>query len=258
MSDAHRLSAFLVVILFAWPSCGEAVVAFDAASTAQFDGVSSFSYTHTPVGTPTTAVVEVGIRSDGLTDFTVSSITYGGTAMTFVRRDFTTLVQSSEVWLINNPAAGAQTVAVTLSAAAEGASIAVTVTGSATSGQPANNAGATGDSTAPTVNVTSATGRLVLGFVQSERTNTDAQITPGAGQTQRASIDGPTVNRPRMEATDEAGAATVTTSWTFVSAQDWAAQGVDLSEPGAAAGFAEREDEPFEDESVVPWIRHRG
>ena len=209
--------------------------AFDAASTAQFDGVSSFSFTHTPVGTPTTATVEVGIRSDGITDFTVLSMTYGGVAMAFVRRDFTNLVQSSEVWLINNPLAGARTVAVTLSAAAEGASIATTATGTATSGQPANHAGATGDSTAPTVNVTSATGRLVLGFVQSERTNTDAQITPGAGQTQRASVSGPTLDRPRMELTDEAGAATVTTSWTLASAQGWAAQGVDLSEPVAAA-----------------------
>lgn len=209
-------------------------VSFDAAATAS-SSASPFSWTHTPVGTPTTVVVGVAIR-ENLT--TVSGITYGGTAMVFVRADLVAAAVRNEVWILDNPPAGAQTITVTLVLAQQTASISVTVTGSATAGQPANHAGATGTSTAPSVTVTSAAGRLVIGFVHVQRNNTDAQITPDAGQTQRASISGPTLNRPRQEATDEAGAASVVTSWTLVTSTSWAAQGVDLSEP--AAGVDQR------------------
>ena len=191
---------------------------------------ATVSWTHTPVGTPTTASVAIAVRDDVAS---VVDVTYGGTLMTFVRADVVALTMRQEVFLLNNPASGAQLVVGSLSATSEGTGIAITVTGSATSGQPANHAGATGDSTAPSVTVTSAVDRLVIGFVDSDRNNTDAQIAPGAGQTQRTSVSGPTTDRPREEATDEAGAASVVTNWTLTNATGWVAQGIDLSAAAA-------------------------
>lgn len=201
-------------------------IAFDAASSGSGNGVSGFSWTHTPSGTPTTAIVGIVIRDDAAS---VVSVDYGTTPMVFVRADLVSLVVHMETWILNNPPAGAKLVSVSTSTTMEGTGIAVTVTGSATSGQPANHAGATGNSTAPTATVSSGLGRLVIGFVDSERNNTDAQIAPGAGQTQRASISGPTLDRPRQEVTDEAGAASVVTSWTLTTTTNWVVQALDLS-----------------------------
>jgi Tfp pilus assembly protein PilV len=212
---------------------GAGSIAFDAVTTAS-SSVASYPFTHTPVGTPTTALVGVSIKSSG-SPTTVSGVTYGGVAMTLVRSDFVGGTPRGDVWILNNPAAGAQTVIVTLAAAQESAATAVTVTGSATSGQPANHAGATALlSLDPSVTVASAAGRLVIGFLHNKQDNDDAQITAAAGQTQRASVKGPDVNvgKPRQEVTDEAGAASVVTSWTLVVSTAWIAQAVDLAEAG--------------------------
>lgn len=208
---------------------------FDAASTGSGNTVANFSWTHTPVGTPTTAVVGVVVRDDAAS---VVDVDYGGSLMTFVRTDVVDLVVRMQTYVLDNPPAGAKTVLVTLSTSAEATGIAVTVTGSATTGQPANHAGATGDSTAPTVTVTSATDRLVIGFIDSERSNTDAQIVAAAGQTQRASVQDGTANRPRQEATTEAGAASVVSSWTLTNATGWVAQAIDLSAASTGATLA--------------------
>ena len=90
-------------------------------------------------------------------------------------------------------------------------------------------ASATGSSTAPSVAVTSAVNELVVdgaGWVAG------GVGTAGAGQTQRAQEEQGDVFR--MGTSDEAGAASVTMSWT-VDTGGWTIQGVPLK-PVAAAG----------------------
>lgn len=74
----------LVLLLWAGPVCAQGV-AFDASSSALRTGTEDpyTAHTHTPVGTPIGVLCGAshGISATGL----VSSVTYGGTAMTLVR-----------------------------------------------------------------------------------------------------------------------------------------------------------------------------
>ena len=178
-------------------------VAFDAAASAS-SAVASYSYTHTPVGTPSTAIVGVNVAAAGTT---VTSVTYGGTAMVRVRESLEPALSRTAVFVLNSPASGAQTVAVTLGAAAESVTISCTVTGAGASQPTFGNQTSTAASANPVSCFVSSEGAndLVLGFIHSERDNADANITPGAAQTQRQSLGGPTLDRPRCELTTQAG-----------------------------------------------------
>ena len=191
-------------------------VAFDAAASAA-SALASYSFTHTPVGTPTTAIVGVNVAAAGTT---VTSVTYGGTAMTQVRNAFVSAVARTVVFILDSPASGAQTVAVTLAGAAESVTISCTVTGSGT-GQPtfSNELGIPASANPVACYCGSdGTNDLILGFVHSERDNADANIAPGASQTQRQSLSGPTLNRPHCELTTQAGAVNgAEAQWTLTT-----------------------------------------
>lgn len=191
-------------------------VVFDAAASVA-SAVASYSYTHTPVGTPTTAIVGVNVAGAGTT---VTGVTYGGTAMVRVRQPFEVAVVRTAVFILDSPASGAQSVAVTLAAAAESVTISCTVTGAGT-GQPTFSNDFTIAASANPVScycASDGTGDLVLGFIHSERDNADANITPGASQTQRQSLSAPTLNRPHCELTTQAGAVNgAEASWTLTT-----------------------------------------
>lgn len=203
---------------------GTSTVAFDAVSSAVISVAgTSLSWTHTPVGTPSLAVVGVTIRKNA----SVTALTYGGTAMTFIRQD-TSGNATTELWRLINPPTGAQTVSVTISAAQNFAGGAITFTGSDTTTPISNHAGATGISTTPSVTVTSASGELVVDAV-SLRSGT-IPWTVGAGQTLRwerafsAAFGGST----------EPGAASVTMSWTNSVSGGWAISAASVKAAGAA------------------------
>lgn len=205
-------------------------VAFDAASTAS-TSTRNYSWTHTPVGVPTAVVV--GIGSLGLSQ--PLSVGYGGRKCTFI---ITTAIASQtrvSVYLCTDPPPGPQLVTVNLAATQEAASIAMSATGAGTEGpSPPNSNGDSNDFDTPpiTTTVTSATNRMVFSFVASGSggvsTNTDAQVTPGAGQTQQASVSAPTTDQPRFEGMTEAGAASVVTDATFTNQADWSIAGVSI------------------------------
>ncbi len=71
-------------------------LAFDASSTARQPFGTSLSYTHTPVGTPRAVVVLVNIN--GLDD-TITSLTYGGVALSKVTRTASGLA-GTEIYLL--------------------------------------------------------------------------------------------------------------------------------------------------------------
>jgi hypothetical protein len=117
-------------------------VAFDAVSTGQ--GLTSYSATHTPSGTPTAVLVGATNDGRGLT------MTYGGAAMTLLASVSSPDATTTQ-WLFGlaNPAAGAQSVSPTWTGTAETAIGTITVTGSlltaAAFGTPITNSANSGN-----------------------------------------------------------------------------------------------------------------
>ena len=90
-------------------------VSFDAYSTSQAGGSGgpTYSWTHTPAGTPTAVGVWITVYN-GVSGYTPSSVTYGGVTMTLgtsvgggAQNDWDFL------YSLPNPPSGAQTVQIT-------------------------------------------------------------------------------------------------------------------------------------------------
>ncbi len=210
---------------------GGTSIAFDAASSAQGVDVSSFSWTHTTSGTNRLLFVGVAIRND--LSQTVSSITYAGTALTFVRADTNGVSVRSELWYLVGPATGANTVQVILSAAARAGAGAISLTGVAqTTPLDANN-GATGSSTTPSVSVTTVADNAWVVDAVAFRSfgNGLPTGTAGAGQTERWSEyteSGGTDPNIRGESSTEGPktpAGGVVMSWSLSDSVGWSISG---------------------------------
>ncbi len=218
-------------------------VVFDAAASIGDNvpaGGGTLSWAHTTSGANRCLIVSITVR-DALVLQSDTTVTYAGLAMTFVRSD--TNINRVDVYQLTNPPVGLNDVVVTNNAPfdiAEVAGMSVSVTGTDQTTPIANQIGVTGNSTGPTATVTSAADRLIIGFVSSERNNSDAQITPGAGQTQQTTVSGPTLNRPRAETTTELGAGpNVVTSWTLAAVTNWIVSAIDIA---ASAGGGAADD----------------
>ncbi len=174
------------------------------------ESVSTFSVT-VPSGC-TKLVVSVGwIRNPAQT---ISSVTYGGVAMTSRVSQIDTIdgVLANQQFTLDTPTVGAANVIVTFSGLVRTGSIAFFLQASAT-GAPAHTATA-GD--AYTKSVTSATGNLVTDL---QVTNQGDSITlaASAGQTVVSTVIGAIGaggNSVRLSVSWKAGAASVTTTWT--------------------------------------------
>ena len=121
-------------------------IAFDASSSTS-GSAASFTFAHTVSGANRLLIVGVTIRTD--VGQTVTSITYSGAALTFVRADTFAGSVRSELWYRIAPATGSNNVVVTLSASAKAATGAISLTGvDQTAPLDAQN-GATGTSVTP-------------------------------------------------------------------------------------------------------------
>lgn len=146
-------------------------------------------------------------------------VTYGGTALTLMSRnsggDWT-----NEWWVRDAPSAGAANIVATPDANAFISIIALNINNGVvpTIALP-SFAFASGTGTAPTVNVTSRTGDLVFGICISDGLN--QVFTNGAGQTTVLTDTANTSNN-HVRVTTEAGAASVTTSYTLSVSDNWA------------------------------------
>ncbi len=142
-------------------------VVFDAATSPPtfVNHVSLITWTHTPVGTPTAVAV---IVSGGFYGETITSVTYGGAAMTLQDRADNAggggAGSYAAIYGLANPAAGAQTVNVQLAGVDyyAGAS-SLTVTGSdLTTCFSASNNTTYASSASPTISVTTGSEDLVI------------------------------------------------------------------------------------------------
>lgn len=188
-----------------------ASVSFDATNSADGYSVTSISWTHTPVGTPSGVVVCGNSYAAA-----ISSSTYGGTscglegAATGVG-----VVFKSATYSLGSPGTGAKTVVVNFGASTGyGSGAATTVVGGDTSDvmdgvQTLADNGSFAQTSA-SLTITSSTGDLALVTLSYYTTGTPPTI--GAGQTSRWTFN--TVNSEHYGST-EPGAATVVMSYTI-------------------------------------------
>lgn len=186
-----------------WLDRMRAAVAFDAAASAGFGFVSSWSWSHTSTG----ADRALWIILQQVTDRTVSSISYGAQTPTEI---LTTLNSTHRFRLFRlvAPATGANTISITFAASTRGVGGSLSCTGvDQSTPNDAIVEELTGDAS---IAVASATNDLVLDYYGCDSEVTD--ITPGAGQTESFDqIAGG--GFARGFSSREAGAASVTMSW---------------------------------------------
>lgn len=219
-------------------------VAVDAAASASISSGSSLSWTHTASGTNRLVIVGVSWSCDSFTAGacpaspggvppTISSITYGGTAMTPIGSKNVADQEIAQYQLVNPPT-GAQTVSVTFSSNVSrpiyGGSVSFTNVNQTT---PIGTfASASGNSSSPSVTVASAVGEIVIDTLDFD--TSAATLTVGAGQTQRWKNVFSAM--PWGAGSTEAGAASVTMSWTANVADNWAIGAVSVK-PAAGSSL---------------------
>jgi outer membrane protein assembly factor BamB len=194
---------------------------------------STLSWSHTTSGT--NRVLLVGVSWAGTQ--TVSSVTYAGTAMTSIGSVSNSSNAKAQLFYLvesSLPASGtSNTVLVTMSAAStETVGGAVTFRGANQTTPVGPFASATGTSTTPSVSVTSNTGETVIDTVE---VHSSTAMTVGGGQTQRWQM---LPSSFRGAGSTEAGASTVTMSWTSGSAA-WAIGAVGVKPAGTCSSVSD-------------------
>ena len=231
------------VPIFMWP------IAFDAATGTNNYGIgeTSFTLSHTAGGSDRAVIAGVSIREDG-SNRTITGVDYGATAMSSVGSVANGTGGNSSLWKLSAPATGAQTVTFTVSTGGAefktGGVISFTGANQTTANLTGTYASATGTSTAPSVDVSSATDEIVVDCVNGV-TGGDADATVGAGQTQRVQ-QWSTINDSGVQAdrrvcglmSTEAGGTTVTMAWTLATSRDWATSGAGVKPVAVAVGGA--------------------
>ncbi len=159
-------------------------VVFDAASTSAYESaLSTYNWNHTVANSLNRIlIVGVSVFANG----SVSSITYAGTAMTFLRSD-TNGIYRSELWYLYAPATGTNSVAVTLSASLTSIANAQSYYNAHQKALDANN-GANGTNTPASGSITTVTAYdTVVGNLAAQ---TASGITSASGQYSRTSSAG--------------------------------------------------------------------
>jgi len=209
-----------------------AVPVFSAASEGNTGStaVGSLTVPHTvgAAGTNRILVVGVNIFSDSPPLPTVSTMTYAGQSMTFLAAQEDGVAPSrirTEMWYIKAPATGANSIAITFSASVRAVAGGMSYTNVHQTTPFGTPATAGGLSDAPSVTVSSAAGELVVDTVGRRQSSSGTQtLTAGGGQTERYNDKSGTNNDNNVlgAGSEEAGAASVTMSWTANSDWKWA------------------------------------
>ncbi|MBI4848420.1 MAG: Ig-like domain-containing protein, partial [Nitrospirae bacterium] len=208
----------LIIFMFILGAVGStfAAIAVDGTATNSSSTTSTVSWSHT-VGTGSNRLLVVGVSFDARNSNTVSSVTYGGTALTNLRAEGTGAnFARTEIWYLTAPASGSNTITVTIGGTATdklNMAGAVSYTGVDQTTPFSSNRGAAGTTaSAPSVSISSATGNLIFDIFATYRpTTTPSQ---GAGQTLywKNTTQGTTGVNGGMSS--KAGTSATTMSWT--------------------------------------------
>jgi len=183
--------------------------AFDQVDALNLGSVTSASWTHTPVGTPTLVIVSLMSAATGA----VTTATYGGQNLTEATGSPAGggSVPTVHMWYLASPPAGAQTVSLIWTTATRAVRCSMTYTGT-TGTHVGTVVSTTGTNIASiSVDVTSSASGMVM---DAAAIHNDASITVGADQTQRHNVNYGASGEHSGGGSTEPGAATVTMSWT--------------------------------------------
>lgn len=217
-------------------------IAFDAATSAATAQGTSANISHTCSGSDRLLIVTVG--TDGRAQ-SVTSATYNGVALTrAIRRQHTNtdaFAGFEELWYLVNPATGTNTLVLNLSTSMQVQAVISSYTGVHQSTPLGTAVGADGVSTGPSVIVGSAGDELVvdgLGFYKDPAAA--STLTPGAGQTRNGTQVSFANNFVHGSSSREAGAASVTMSWTSSQSDNWVLVAVPIKPAGAGTTILPR------------------
>lgn len=186
-------------------------ITFNTASTkaSAADGTST-SWSHTSDGNP--LIVRVALQG-GVSNV---AVTYNGVSVPLVVENLYSSFWYVGIFYLDAPASGSNTVAVSWTGSAGYTMSAVNVAGG---GAPINTATGGANANSVSVNVTSATGDVVIDAVARRGA---VALTVGASQTENfANLYGSGGSQIAHGGSYEAGAGTVTMSWSAGSANEW-------------------------------------
>ncbi len=221
------------------PSIADAAPTHDATTTFTASAASTVGGSHTRGGGCTSPIAYISVAWQASSPTALSSVTYGGSAATLQAGvDLPGGGVRLEVWTYKNPASGAATVTATLAGTVNSLTERVStycgVDQTASYGTPVT---ATGSDTLITLDVTSATGELVVDAAVVS--NTGTTITVGAGQTQRANFYQDIANHVHG-GSEKTGATSVNMSWNVALADYWAGIALPLRAVATAGGTTKR------------------
>ncbi|MDG1893656.1 MAG: DUF4347 domain-containing protein [Fuerstiella sp.] len=196
-------------------------VAVDASSSGSASSQASVTVSHATSGENRLMLVSVATDPHGES---VASVTYNGVSLSPVGAEEDAGAHSrAEIWSLTAPDTGTHDVVVTMTGTGYfGVNVGVMTFTDVDQTTPlANFSNAFGSSTSASTTVTSATNDLVFGVVNSHN---GAAATPGTGQTEYFDL---VESQSNSSGTVEAGAASVTTSWT-VNNDDWTVAAVSI------------------------------
>lgn len=181
------------------------------------------SYTHTPSGAACPNCVQfIGVCFQDSTPGTLSSVTSGGNAATSLGAALDSGNNIyGQMFIYKNSGTSPTTIQANFSEVMNSVTIGtITLKNVDQTASTGTRATATGTSTTPSVNVSSAAGELVLDLMCSP----DRTATIGASQTDRINVND--TGNHRHASSQEDGAGTTTMSWTLGSIAAWGIQGI--------------------------------
>ena len=230
-------------------SSGGSVSVSGAATSGTATGATSITFSHsTGSGTNTLLLVGVSLECNGANcsagqNPTIGSVTFNNANLTKLGVAFSTVNVDAivEVWYMFNPPASTTANVVVTQAAT---TVAMDMVGGAVTfgdvdtAQTLSLVTATGVSTAPSVTIPSAAGRLVFDVISLDDPGTLSALSAPRTLLWNRSLTSGTGNaQVRGAASYNAGAASVTEAWAVTPSTSWAAAGVSIS-PGGSGGSA--------------------
>lgn len=180
-------------------------------------------------------VVQVAVRRSATAATSIVSVVWNGNALTLVSgssKTNTTSRTTVETWYLASPTAATGNLVVTWTSGhlCSYGIDAIAVTG--TSNTPANGTGSNGSAASASVNVTSASGLVVIDMLA---TNNGRTLTPDASQTALYATFDPvgTSGLSVRSSKETAAGASTTMSWTIATSTNYAQSACTL-EPAAA------------------------
>lgn len=225
----------------AWPT-----VQVSAGTGEDFSGPTTKNFNHTCAATDTVLRVLIGTGTGSGAD-AVTGVTYNSVAMANIANQSDGNFERVQIWQLNSPTTGTNTVAVTFgSGAIQFFPCAISFDGASTTVKtPSYNSASSAN---PTVTVTdSASGDIVIAVIATDNGGAIAQAGSIIGEAEGVAGDS-TFNAQYQTAS---GASTVC-SWTATAGDLWIAVGIAISQAEVGATIPEENDWQPQEPHISP------